>query len=608
MIGAGLVAPSCGDTQNEANVSDDGSLRGEFLVYSIDGVDGAGETQFFLRMPDQSERPLYFDIEPDLAPGTRIKVWGAREIQPDGQDGLRVKSFRSMDPPAIENVTSALIDGQAYPPRTFAFVLVDTGGGVNTTKAEMQNLLLTNPGSVQSYYKYASYGRQDVSAEVFGPFNYTVTGCATSKLATDLRPMIPGNFQHYLWYLGSRNASCGWSGLASVGTAQAPSRDTWYNASTGCVVLVQEPGHNFGMSHSSSMTCGTQTFSDNPMTDCRHSEYGDRFDPMGGGCRHMNAWQKAYQGWYGPCNGVKVGGSATFTLLSNGRACNGAQFLQIPAPKVRMMPRSGGGGSASVDTLSHYYVEFRAPDNFDGALGWRNMPQPALTPQVQVRIGGDLRTRTQRGLHTWMLDMTPATATNADGALLAGKSYQDPGGGLTITVISADANQATVKVDMMGTAPSTCLDGTMFTAPGPGPESCSAIGMPGAGGMGGLPGTGGMGGAGGMVGTGGAGMVGTGGAGGRGGSGGASGATGTGGDPGEFGGADGGSKLPDAGTVVPVGNGGSGAAGAGPGVSPGGVVQGGCGCRTAPGANVPFLGVMLAGVFGLVGTRRRRRG
>jgi MYXO-CTERM domain-containing protein len=235
------------------------------------------------------------------------------------------------------------------------------------------------------------------------------------------------------------------------------------------------------------------------------------------------------------------------------------------------------------------------------------MPQPALAPQVQVRIGGDLRTRTQRGLHTWLLDMTPATATNADGALAVGKSFADPGGGLTITVMSADNNQAVVKVDMMASAASTCLDGTTFTAPGPGPESCNAIGVPGTGGMGGVPGTGGMGGAGGMVGTGG--TVGTGGAGGRGGMGGAGGAVGTGGDPGEFGGTGGGNKLPDAGTTTPIGN--PGTAGSGPGVpgaKPTDVVTGGCGCTTAPGANAPFLGVMLAAVFGLIGTRRRRRG
>jgi MYXO-CTERM domain-containing protein len=462
---------------------------------------------------------------------------------------------------------------------------------------------------VRSYYKYASYGRQDISVEVFGPIKYTMTGCNTSKLTQDLRAMIPGQFQHYLWYLGSRNNvqngmkvpnGCGWAGLASVGTPDRPSKDTWYNASTGCVVLVQEPGHNFGMSHSSSMTCGTQTFVDDPMTTCRHSEYGDRFDPMGGGCRHMNAWQKAYQGWYGPCNGIKVGSSATFTLLSNGKACDGAQFLQIPAPKVRMMPRSGGGGSATVDMLSHYYVEFRGPDNFDGTLGWRNMPQAGLAPQVHVRIGGDLKGRTQRGLHTWLLDMVPGTASNADAALTVGKTYTDPAGGLSITVMAVDANQATIKVEMTGSGMNTCMDGAPFQAPGPGPESCQAIDPTGDGGVISTDGGGMMPipdargdvntGTGGRTNSGDA-NAGSGGSTPMQGSGGASGAT----DGPVVGGSGGGGvtgpKGPDA-AVPSVGD---------------ANLTGGCGCRTAEGTAPIGLGTLAFGMLLVLGRRRRLR-
>ena len=79
--------------------------------------------------------------------------------------------------------------------------------------------------------------------------------------------------------------------------------------------MIQEPGHNFGMQHSSSMDCGSASFHDTPQGNCTHSEYGDPFDPMGGGCRHMNAWQKAYQGWSQGCNMVRVQSSGTFTLL-----------------------------------------------------------------------------------------------------------------------------------------------------------------------------------------------------------------------------------------------------------------------------------------------------
>ena len=161
-----------------------------------------------------------------------------------------------------------------------------------------------------------------------------------------------GTFNHYLWYMGSRTSVCGWSGLGEVGTPTRPANDTWYNGSSSCVVMIQEPGHNLGMQHSSSMDCGTASFADTPQGNCTHSEYGDPYDPMGGGCRHMNAWQKTYQGWTQGCNMVRVRSSGTFTLLPLELPCDGAQVLQIPMPKTRMFMRSGGGGNGRRTTRS----------------------------------------------------------------------------------------------------------------------------------------------------------------------------------------------------------------------------------------------------------------
>jgi len=212
VLGAALGISACADPQSADSAAADGSMRGELLVYSIDQMDGASETQFFLRTADAVEHRLLFDLEPDLAPGAQLKVWGVPEA-----GALRVTNFKSMEQSTdLDRVSSALKMGTAYPPRTFAFILVDTGGGVNTTPDEVMNLMMNNPGSVRSYYQYASYGRQDISVQVFGPIKYTMTGCGTSQLSSDLRPMIPGTFQHYLWYLGSRNAGCGWSGLAAL--------------------------------------------------------------------------------------------------------------------------------------------------------------------------------------------------------------------------------------------------------------------------------------------------------------------------------------------------------------------------------------------------------
>ena len=315
LAASGCEGPNASSGTTGENGSMDGSLRGELAVYIADTLDGRSETQYFLRDTAGRETRLLFDQSAAdlsaLTPGARLKVYGV----PAG-DGVRVMALETL--PADAPIATGLIGATPFATRSFAFVFVDIGGGVTGATADGVNgIMTTNADSIRNYYLDDSYGMQDISTQVFGPLSFTMPDCSnttTSQLASTLRAMVPGTFQHYLWFLGTRNASCAWSGLASVGTPQSPSRDTWYNNSTNCVVLVQEPGHNFGMQHSSSLACPGAAYADDPNT-CTDSEYGDVFDPMGGGCRHMNAWQKSYQGWLGGCNGVKVSSTGTFTLL-----------------------------------------------------------------------------------------------------------------------------------------------------------------------------------------------------------------------------------------------------------------------------------------------------
>jgi MYXO-CTERM domain-containing protein len=591
-------------------------VRGELMSYIFTFEDGRTDEQFFLRLPSGEERRLHFDTPPDIAGGTSLEIM-PKALMADGE--IRVGSVKLLENRSpIETRQSALKAGQAYRPRKMAFVLVDLGQGVNVTKEMAQQRMFgtnTNDGSLRQYYVEASYGRQDLGGDIIGPLRATMSGCNFSSLPQQLRSQIPGQYDHYLWYFGRSVAGCGFLGVAVSGTPDRPTRDSWYNASTGCVVLVQEPGHNFGMMHASSMRCGSgatgRTFVDQPMGACTHSEYGDPYDPMGRACRHMNAYMKAFQGWFGGCNMVEVTSSGTFTVNPLELPCDGVQVLQIPMPKMRPFTRSGGGGPSGITTLTHYYVEFRASHGFD-----RMIP-----PTVQVRVSGDVRMRTQRGFHTWVLDMNPATTT-VDG-LAAGGSYTDPAGNIKITVESMDAQKASVKVEITGGAGGApmCQDGTPFTGPGPGPESCSAgpavpSGAPPSISDGGLPPIGGGSDAsnnaprdgGGMETLGGDTARGTGGAGGTGGGGiddprptGGSGGTGT-------GGAGGSSSTGGSGTA---GRGGSGQAGSGMNASGGSTapppVVSGCGCRVGdagqPGGTPVVLAFALAA---LVIVRRRR--
>ena len=67
-------------------------------------------------------------------------------------------------------------------------------------------------------------------------------------------------------------------------------------------------------------------------------EYANSLSFMGGGAHHPSAVHKYHQGWMSGCNLVKVGTSTTITLLPQELPCDGAQLLQIPAPKTRPGP------------------------------------------------------------------------------------------------------------------------------------------------------------------------------------------------------------------------------------------------------------------------------
>ncbi|HEY2901010.1 MAG TPA: hypothetical protein VGL59_10570 [Polyangia bacterium] len=578
-------------------------FQGELTATIATFDDGHSETDYALRISGTDEPRLIFASPPDVAPGQPIGVWGERH-----GDDIAVSSYSTLVP--REDVQqSALVSATPKPDRKFAFVLVDTGAGVSLTSAQAQSLLFKSATGIDTslahYYLEESYGIQTLSGDVVGPLKFQLGNCDTRGLTTALRPMIPTAYDQYGWYF-NRSNTCGWAGLASVGVPSKPSKDTWFNGSAGCVVLAQEPGHNFGMQHSSTISCKGGALTDD-VTACVHSEYGDPYDPMGHGCYHMNMYQKAYQGWVQGCNSVLTPSSGTFDIFPMELACNAIQVLQVPMPKTRPFTRpAAGGGGGGVTNLAYYYIEYRQlSGNFEKAAG--NVFQGVL-----IHAGEQYRTIAQGGRYPYLLDMTPETATFNDAALGVGKSFTDPAGGVTITVMSADATKATVKIDIAGgTGMPTCIDGTTLAAPGP--QSCGAGGGIVVGSDGGTvitsdAGTG-------TMNTMDAGRADTGAAGGRNGGGGngTGGRSGTGGTGEPLPGADASADVPPAGTN---GNGGStmlpmadaGMPGAPMGKAGDGAVSG-CACTTVDPVGPRSTSVALSSLLlaTVVASRRRRR-
>jgi hypothetical protein len=539
----------------------------------------------------------------------------------------------------------ALMTAPSKSPRTIAAMQFDISGGSGPPSATTIMNVIGGTGSSQRHmFQEISYGIQDTQPMYFGPYTLPVMNCltiaccgpssdqtgngATVQSEIDALGMT---FNHYFWVYGKipSGANCG-----TWGDEGSPSKIATYSSYSfhDIVGYSQEIGHNFGMTHEPAMCCGGTvsgnrtcsggvTFSDNTAT-CQHMEYANPLSFMGNGAHHPSALHKYHQGWMSGCNLVKAGTSTTITMVPQELPCNGVQLVQIPAPKTRPGPGIKGDAQGTPPMLTHYYLEMRAPYGFDSGIG----------PTILVSIGPDLPAANRNAPYVYLLDMNPSTTTLNDAGLTAGKSYMDPGGGLTVTVNSIDNASASVTITTSGTGALTCGDSSAFTAPGPDATSCGPLfgGGTSTGAGGSTGGTsGGRGGAGGSTGRGGAG--GTSGGGGRGGTagggagrGGAAGTgaggsptTGTGGTmigPGTGGSSTtgtGGSSTTGTGGSSTTGTGGSttvtGSAGSGTGAGGSGASQASGGCSCDVGASGPSMAATVLGVLlGMVMFARRR--
>lgn len=548
------------------------------------------------------------------------------------------------DGEGVSRRTQAIVDAPPRETRTIAGMMFDIGGGP-PDEDDLRNGLIDSASSLRAAYREISYGMQDLDIDLLGPYSLPEQTCLpieccgpkpsqpNGPAVADIIAGLPMEYDHYFWLYGDQppGANCGSWG--DEGSAQRPAVYSSYSFG-GLTVYAQELGHNFGMTHEPILrNCpGGEMMPDQP-SQCQHEEYGSTLSFMGRGQGHPSAYHKVQEGWLSGCNAVTVGSSDTFTLLPLEIPCDGIQVLQVPAPTTRSAP---GGGQGRAPMLSYYYLELRTPQGLDARIN-------GLQPMVVVSIGADFAGPTTQGSpYCYVLDQTPNDSLSNAG-LKAGESFDDPAGGLTISVGQISESSAEVTIEMSGSGSHSCHDGSMLTAPGPDASSC-VDGIGGAGGSGTTGGSAGMGGAsagqggagaagggaGGMAGAGasgaaGGGMGGMSGGGGMagsssGGSAGMSGggATATGGTAGTGGTmvATTGGMPPATGGTSPMGGtpatgGASGAAGTSPPVaaSPN-QVDGGCGCRVVGSSRrgtAPLLGLLVLGAAARRRRSRRRR-
>jgi hypothetical protein len=616
----------------------DGSIRGELRIANLSFDDGHSEREFFLASDGTEDlTKLVFPRDPAVPALTGLKVWGHMEGENLVVERYEVDATAAKS--ALGKVREPLLNGMKET-RTVGFVLMNIGGGVDLTTAQAETAAFGTRGasnaSLREYYLEASYNMLEFTGEVFQTSVSLPSDCSTTRLksiADSWDTEFGMQMDHWMGYFGSNANTCRWSGIGWEGSASNAQAVSFYNSSDGCVVLAQEIGHNLGWMHNGTLDCGSQVMPDNP-SSCSGEEYGSRISPMGGGCLHLNAYDKWYQGFFGGCNGVRATASGTYTLLPIEIPCDGVQGIQIPMPKTRTFRNSGGDSVMG----NRYYLELRTKRGLDDKSA---IPGP----RVFVHVGPDFGQANRQSTYNWVLDMDPSTNT-FDG-MDVGDSFTDPAGGVTFAVQAMDNDRATINVTIANsTGAPTCMNGSAFTAPGP--TTCGGGGTGGMGGMGGTAGTGGMAGGAGRGGMGGMGGSSTGGAGigglppggaagaaGEAGSGmaggGAAGDAGAGGLGGNgLGGAAGAAGSGVAGTLVAgaagsgvsgsagvgvsggagasaAGNGGSVAGGTGPGPMPSPPAEeSGCGCRTLPSSKRASSAWWALSLVALGWFRRRR--
>ena len=371
--------------------------------------------RYFLHTKDERLELRFGAEAPELKTGARVR---ARGVRSRGVLSLSSKS-------SVATLSQALPN--TFGPQKTLIILVNFQNNPVQpfTVAYAQNVAATT----SNFDQENSYQQAWLDAAVVGWYtipqdstvcNYPVTGSLAEQAASAAGIDLSAYSRRV--YAFPRNA-CTWWGLGSVGGN--PSR-AWINGNFALKVLGHEMGHNLGLFHSHSLDCGTVVLGSN----CIVYDYGDTIDIMGNnGAGHYNAFQKELLGWldYGaspPINAVETDGVywiAPFESLSG------------DAKALKILKSVDG----STGKRTYYYVEFRQAMGFDRFLS----TYANVLSGVVIHMGSESSGNTSN-----LLDLTPATSSWFDPALVAGQSYSDSAAGVTITVLSVNSSGASVSV------------------------------------------------------------------------------------------------------------------------------------------------------------------
>lgn len=324
------------------------------------------------------------------------------------------------------------------------------------TPESVESTMFTANNSIKKFYEETSFNKLSLSGNVFGwytiPYSSSSScdlyfGWAQAARQAAINDGVQLTNYNYLMYTFPRNLSCfapGWALIAGS--------ESWINGSATPYIMGHELGHNLGVHHASTLSCGAKAI--DTYANCSQSEYGNTYDIMGFGYKQFNAPHKVAVGWMPESKVQTITTNGSYTITPT-------EISSTTLPQALRIRKN--------NTNEYYYVQYRQPLGFDSGL--INSPHVIKGATIEVWNGNQFN-------KTKLLFLGPPTASfYYEEALPDGGVFIDPLNNIEIRQLSHDSNSVTVAINFsqISTTPSITPTSTPTPPTSPTPTPIPSV-------------------------------------------------------------------------------------------------------------------------------------